>query len=303
MLSILKSRSKKKRSILNKQSVGKKSKSDSTDKFFQWSVAAKALLFTALVVLLWGVGIRLFDKFEQTVSYLNSLIVLSPTEWKIEVVNVAGQQLPDDVKREVYKIASKTLRKGTPAELSYLASQVESLGMLDSVKVIRPLADTLVLSANVRMPTLLVSVGSKTRFLTVDGTIFGDASDNTGNLSPNVPQVIVTGIFDNKATPGIDASQRIVVSVEESNHIKEAIEIWQRSVESGYEAKTVNFQKFKGFSVVLADETEIVLGLRPFEYKFKKLQGILEGLKRDGVIASRIELNYEGKAFIKEKKM
>jgi hypothetical protein len=52
----------------------------------------------------------------------------------------------------------------------------------------------------------------------------------------------------------------------------------------------------------LDDDTEIVIGLQPFAYKLKKLQNILDGLRRDGIVASRIELDYEGKAFIKERK-
>jgi hypothetical protein len=43
--------------------------------------------------------------------------------------------------------------------------------------------------------------------------------------------------------------------------------------------------------------------LGSFDYKVKKLRSILDGLKRDGVVASRIELDYEGKAFIKERRL
>ena len=175
--------------------------------------------------------------------------------------------------------------------------------MLDAVKVIRPLADTIILSAELRRPALLASVGGKTRFLTLDGTVYGDANDASGNQTGAHPSVLVGGILNQSPGASIDSSQRVVTSNEEKRHLLEAVDIWQRAIEAGVDVSSINFQKFRGFSILLADQTEIVIGIKPFDYKLKKLRGILDGLKRDGVVASRIELDYEGKAFIKEKKL
>ena len=304
MFRFLKSRTGKKRSTLDKQRVKGNAASKSTPgHVFSWSLAAKGLLGVAGLILVWGLSIRIFDKAVDVASYVNSLVVLPPHEWRIDVLSSGGAPLPEDVRREVYKIASKQLRQGSPAELSTLAKQVEGLGMLDGVKVIRPLADTVILSAEIRRPALLVSVGAKTRFLSLDGTVFGDSADNSGNPSGSLPTVLVTGIFDGRPNPAVDSSLRIIVTPEERRHLSEAIEIWQRSVESGVDVRSVGFQKFRGYAITLNDETEIVIGIKPFDYKLKKLRGILDGLKKDGVVASRIELDYEGKAFIKERKL
>jgi hypothetical protein len=139
--------------------------------------------------------------------------------------------------------------------------------------------------------------------MTLDGTVFGDAADNAGNPSSASPGVIITGVFDQRPNPTVDDSLRVIITAEERRHLFDALEVWQRSNESGVEIRQINFQKFRGFAVSLADGTEVVLGLKPFDYKLKKLRGILDGLKRDGVAAARIELDYEGKAFIKERKL
>ncbi|MEI6398653.1 MAG: hypothetical protein WCO71_07780 [Pseudomonadota bacterium] len=303
MFRALKPRGGKKRSILDKQRVKSSERSAKNDTFFSWSLAAKGLVGVLILTLLWGLSIRILDKTHEVTSYLNSVIVLAPREWRIEVTSKSGTPLPDDISREVYRLASRLLRTGNPTELSVLARQVESLGMLDAVKVIRPLADTIILSAELRRPALLASVGGKTRFLTLDGTVYGDANDASGNQTGAHPSVLVGGILNQSPGASIDSSQRVVTSNEEKRHLLEAVDIWQRAIEAGVDVSSINFQKFRGFSILLADQTEIVIGIKPFDYKLKKLRGILDGLKRDGVVASRIELDYEGKAFIKEKKL
>ena len=303
MFRALKPRGGKKRSILDKQRVKATDGSAKDSPLLTWSLAAKGLLCVFLLALIWGLVIRLVDKTREVVSYLNSAIVLAPSEWRIEVISKNGTPLAEDVSRQVYGIAARILRTGNPYELSILARQVESLGHLDSVTVIRPLANTVILSAEIRRPALLASVGGKIRFLTTDGTVFGDASEASDYPAGVKPVVLVDGIFDQRPGAGIDSSQRVIATSEEKRHLLEAIEIWQRSTDASVDVASINFKKFRGFSILLGDQTEIIIGIRPFDYKLKKLRGILDGLKRDGVVASRIELDYEGKAFIKEKKL
>jgi len=302
---IFKPQSQKKRSILAKQKIkpSQKASEKSASPGKSRSFAAKASLLLLLFILMWGVGIRIYDKINELASYLHSVVMLPPREWRIEVISAGGTPLPEDIRREVYKVASKFLKQGSPGELSLLSRQVESLGMLESVKVIRPLSDAVILSAELRRPALLIQVGSKTRFLTMDGAVFGDALDNSGNPSAARPTVLVSGIFDQRPNPSLDTSLRIITTGEERRHLANALEIWQRSADAGIEIKMISFQKFRGFALTLPGETEIVIGIAPFDYKLKKLRGILDGLAREGIVASRIELDYEGKAFIKERKL
>ena len=302
MLGFLRPKNPRKRSVLARQKVKPGSQKGSAG-HPAWSVAAKGLIVVLIVVVVWGLGLRLLDKISDVSSYIASSLVMPPKEWRIEVVNSAGTQLPDDVRRDVYKIAHKGLKTGSPGELRQLARQVESAGLLESVRVVRPLIDTVILTAEIRRPTLLIDVGGRTRFLTADGTVFGDASENSTQPNISKPSVRLTGIFDQRPTPQVDASNRIVTNSDERRHLRDALDVWRLIGENNIPAKLINFQKFRGYALTLQDDTEIVIGLKPFAYKLKKLNDILAGLARDGVVASRIELDYEGKAFIKERKL
>jgi hypothetical protein len=302
MFGFLRPKSQRKRSVLAKQKVKSSPKAQKSGGQ-AWSFAAKGLLGVLFVVIVWGLGIRISDKIQEIGSYVNSILVLPPKEWRIEIVNSIGAHLPEDVKREIYKIAAKSLRTGSPQELRTLARSVESSGMLEAVRVIRPVTDAVILTAELRKPSLLIDIGTKTRFLTADGTIFGDAADSSTHSNHPKPNVRVTGIFDQRPNPQLDQSQRVITTSDERRHLEDALEIWGLVRNSGVEIKSVSFQKFRGYALILDDDTEIVIGLQPFAYKLKKLQNILDGLRRDGVVASRIELDYEGKAFIKERKL
>ncbi len=295
-------KSAKKRTVLRKQRV----KGDKFDKLvprFSWSFAAKSLVAIFCGFLIWGLGIRAADKVRQSVAYLNSFLVLTPNEWNIEVAGSSGEKLPDDTRNEIYRVAQKIVKTGSAAELRALSRHVESIGMLDSVKVIRPVTNTIIVQANLRRPALLVEVGSKVRFLTADGTVFGDTSQPSNYSVAASPSVLVSGIFDARGSLGVDPSTRLPLQNDERLHVTDAIDIWQRSAVAGVDVRSIRYQRFRGFTITLADDSEIVLGLRPFEYKISKLRSILDGLKRDGIVASRIELDYDGKAFIKEKRL
>lgn len=302
MLGLFRPKNSRKRSVLARQRV-KAGPQKGHAVHPAWSVAAKGLILVLIVVIVWGIGLRLLDKITDISSYVASVLVMSPKEWRIEVVNGLGAPLPDDVRRDVYKIAQKGLKTGSPSELRLLSRQVESAGLLESVRIVRPLVDTVVLTAEIRRPTLLIDVGGRTRFLTADGTVFGDINDTTVQLNFPKPSVRLTGIFEQRPNPQIDSSNRVITNSDERRHLRDALEIWRLVEENKIQVKQLNFQKFRGFALLLDDDTEIVIGLKPFAYKLKKLNDILAGLARDGVVASRIELDYEGKAFIKERKL
>jgi hypothetical protein len=299
LVGIFSKKSGRARSILKKQKVAPSPSTSNSN--FSWSFAARALVALAAVFVVWGIGVRLYDKVSESFSYLNSLIVLSPQEWKIEVINSAGQPLPDDVRNEVYRAAQKHLKSGHSSDLLSLAKQIDGLGTLDNVRLIRPVGDTLVISANLRQPILYVEAFGKLRLLTSDGTLYGEVADP--GASSSTPLAVVSGVFDQRGTSAGDASSKINITADERAHLLDAVELLNRASEQGLDVRRIHYQKFRGFSLTTGEGSEIIVGLGSFDYKVKKLRGILDGLKRDGVIASRIELDYEGKAFIKERRL
>ena len=65
--------------------------------------------------------------------------------------------------------------------------------------------------------------------------------------------------------------------------------------------KKINYDEFRGFSgQLLKNNYSVVLGFPPFEPKYKKLNRIIYELKTQGKFSANIELDYQGKAFVKK---
>ena len=65
--------------------------------------------------------------------------------------------------------------------------------------------------------------------------------------------------------------------------------------------KSINFDEFRGFSGMLSNNNyNVVIGFPPFEAKYKKLNRIIYELKTQGKFSAKIELDYQGKAFVKK---
>jgi hypothetical protein len=299
---LLRPKSSKKRSVLARQRISSAASRGKTNGA-AWSFPAKGLMLLLLVFGAWALSIRLLDKISEISSYAMSVLVVPPKQWRIEMIDSNGTPLPEEIRRDVYKLAAKGLKTGTPSELLSLAKRINTLGVLESVRVIRPVIDTLILTAKLRRPVLLIDVAGRTQFLTADGTVFGDANHSPPNPHFILPSVRLTGIFDETRKPQSDQSNQIITTSSEREYLMDALDIWRLVSENDIPIKQLDFQKFRGYTLTLKDDTEIIIGIKPFEYKLKKLNDILAGLARDGVIASRIELDYEGKAFIKERKL
>lgn len=259
----------------------------------------------ALASVAWSSRNSLHSAFISTRNSVGNFLVLAPNEWIVHMASPDGTPLGDELKKEIIKIASSKLKSGSPSELEQLVESIEGIGSLENIHVIRPQYSTIVVSAATRQPALLIQVGSKIRYLTTEATVYGDASSQVGNSGGVQPTVIVSGVFDGRSGSTIqqDRSARIITTPDEHQILVNAIALWRVCLNQGLALRAVSYQKFRGFDVRLEDESEVVLGSAPFEYKVEKLVGIFAKLRKQGVTASRIELDYDGKAFIKERKL
>ena len=236
---------------------------------------------------------------------ISKVLVLAPKEWHVHMAGPDGNPLGEELKREILKTASSILKTGSPSELQTLEESLEGIGSLENIQVIRPQYGTVVISAATRQPAMLVQVGGKIRYLTAEATVYGDTSNQSGNPNGVQPTVLVSGIFDARPPSSIqlDHSARVITTPEEHQILLNVIALWRISLNQGLALRAVTHQRFRGFDIKLEDDSEVILGSAPFEYKMDKLVGIFAKLRKQGVTASRIELDYDGKAFIKERKL
>ena len=88
---------------------------------------------------------------------------------------------------------------------------------------------------------------------------------------------------------------------EDAAIIKEANQLLTLLEQQNIPIKTIHFDRHLGFEVTTRSLTKISLGRAPFQIKMERLQRAMHMSLKNGMEVERIELDYTGKAFIKEK--
>jgi hypothetical protein len=275
----------------------------------QTSIRGRVFLFSLAIfssIVAFALMSNIGGKLQLLWNDTTNLAMLTPRSWNVQVRDLSSIPLSDESRREIHRIASKHLKSGHPDELLKIAQATEASGHLEQTKVLRLLSDTIVVTTQSRVPVLIVEVGSKKRYLTAEGTIYGEVSSLPADSDEGREvSVLLTGVFDNRSEPpiGFDDNGRLRTTNDEKKILIDALNVLRISKNASFKITKINYQTFRGFLVTLEDSTEIVLGFSPFDYKINKLTGILSKIKSQGIIAARIEIDYEGKAFIKERKL
>lgn len=231
-----------------------------------------------------------------------STIGKSKISWKLVVRTTDERPLRDEQMAEIAAIVRDTVVSGKKSELKTASRLIVQRLALGVAAVTRSGKSGLVVSVSQRVPLLGV-YADKARFLAEDGTVYGDYLTESDPGSPIGP--VVTGIFDNRAESFTSSGNGALdLGAEEVSLLKETAELYKAIRTSNLKIKSMDFRRFRGFFVVLQNsETEVALGRSPFAGKLTRLNEILTRFEKTSSTAARIELDYQGKAFIKEKKL
>ena len=137
------------------------------------------------------------------------------------------------------------------------------------------------------------------RYIGTDGAIYGSP-----NPSESCPGPILRGVFETGRKYQFNRDATLTLSQEELNIALQSLALMGALETAQLSPSTINYAKFRGFIVTLqGSSTEISLGFPPFEGRLQKLSQLLERIATSGSEALRIELDYQGKAFVKLKKI
>jgi len=265
------------------------------------SVALGCAVLVAVAFAYFKIPSSQLARFSQR-SLSSSKLESSHIDWKIVVRTTDDRPLSDEQMSEVDALVRKNMRSGKKSELQAAARQIAQKMALGVVAVTRSGKRGLVVSVSQRVPLLGV-YADKPRFLTESGVVYGDyalAQDLGSAIGP-----VVNGIFANRSEPfTITTAGTLDTDEEELVLLMEAAELYKNIRDNNLKVKSVDFRRFRGFFVTLEKtETEVALGRSPFKSKLQRLDEILGRLEKTASTAARIELDYQGKAFIKEKKL
>lgn len=182
------------------------------------------------------------------------------------------------------------------ASLADLARTAGSLAPLSKVEIIRAAPGKIVVGFERRTPALRIDRGNDPtviRLVDSAGFIYGSCCvlpiQESESLLP-----LLTGLPAADQTGGN--------SKEEQALIREALGLNEGLTAKNIKTSAIRYQNHRGFFVIMEPgPIEISIGRPPFDDKISRLAEVLERVDRQKV--SRIELDYHGKAFIKERKL
>jgi hypothetical protein len=229
----------------------------------------------------------------------DAIVAATPegTAWNVTIKVADDTPLVDKQRDEIVKTARRLLGKGTKQELARAAAAIQQLDAYADVHVIRLSAASVAVQVHQRTPLFCIEA-DRLRFVAASGEVYGQAERE------RCQSLIVTGLFEPGTRFTLRPDMTVALEAEDRTLVREAIDLSQQTRSKGLALASMSVLRYRGFSIVLAGPgTEVAMGRAPFAPKLEKLEGILQKLAAKQQLAARIELDYQGKAFIKLKKM
>lgn len=213
-------------------------------------------------------------------------------QWQIELRAVDRQPLSTEVRDFILTSAQTTLISGRSAELQETVALLADDPRIAEAKLFRSDRQRVVIFVDVHRPLLITKVNGRWHYLSEEGKIYAVAERQD---YPQLLGVLTDGYL-------LDSEDVVIVEPKEQQIIGQAIDLFTMARDGGLSLQKLLFEDHRGFRVkITGSDTEIFLGNAPFAAKLHKLREILVSLQAKNRQATRIELDYIDKAFIKEK--
>jgi hypothetical protein len=171
-------------------------------------------------------------------------------------------------------------------QLRDLAQLAATAAPLARTSIVRLAPDRIALAFDKRIPSLRAgSEGS--RLVDADGYVYGSCC-------------VLPGQEEESALPVLEGITVTTGTIDPL--IREAVELKNELQGVELTMTALRFHPHRGYVVVMQpDSLEVAMGRSPFADKVSRLTDVLRRVDRERI--SRIELDYHGKAFIKERKL
>ncbi len=213
-----------------------------------------------------------------------------PVTWQIDIRASGNDPISEKSKDLITHTAKTLLKDGDSESLEALTLAIRHLDVYEDVHVIKIRPGLVSIFVKERSPFFcLISDKDKIKYVTRTGDIYGTTD------APDAPpcSIVLSGIKEAKLTP--DLLRKTLL---------EAGDLLELGSTAGFTFTKMLFNPYRGFTVWLKEGgTEVAMGRLPFHDKFPKLKEILSNVANKSEIAVRVELDFNGKAFIKTQKM
>lgn len=206
---------------------------------------------------------------------------------------LAAQSLdPEDQVR--IRESYRSLDQVNAQTLLPMARQLHQSMGLRTINIIQTAPHRLWIATEPFEAQLLVEL-DRIRYVTEDGIIFGQLAENEISTLP-----LLKGL-DRKAPLVRSPNGTLIPSSGNQRIIEDTILAIQEGKRYNIQYRSMIYDDFRGLTGELQEPAyRITLGFKPFDRKYLKLDKILASLKQRGLTSATIELDYKGKAFVKE---
>ena len=276
---------KKKTSVLSRQRP-KKSRKNSG---FSWSKLCLYVGCTLAVLILAGT-------FFYVYSGKTTVVAGKSRNWKLTIKAEDKSLLGNQEEQAIIQAVKAHVTEGDQRDLVKAIAAIKTDETFAKVHFVRTGLDQLTLYYAKRVPVMCYQ-GEQLHYISTAAEIYGFVED-----PQTCPGPVVTGILEErKKSP---KNVVLALSAEEQKNTENALQLSKNLAYYKHEPTKLSFEKYRGFFINIKDlETDIALGNPPFETKLEKLGEVLKKISSKGEVAQRIELDFQGKAFIKMKKL
>jgi hypothetical protein len=286
--------SRRKSSVLSRQKA-KRAKAGKR----RWLKPIAALIILAAVVSGLGYG------WTQAASLWRDAHPIASVPWQVEIKLIAGEALSPDLASDVLGMAKDGLGDGTPSELRDLAEEIQKAGSFSAVHVLRTGPHAAVIQIEPRVPVLCLQL-DRLYYVTSKGDAYLPGRNAKIETCPGP---VLSGVLgENDPQPSLADDLALELKPDAGSKLRDAVDLLAHAATFGLTPAHIAFEPYRGYSMTMgaaADGTalEVAIGRAPFADRLAKLKDLLDKLAAKQEQAARIELDYQGKAFIKLKKM
>ena len=225
---------------------------------------------------------------------------LRKTAFKVTLDVTRESPLQEQLHQELVRFVTAKLTNANPSELLKIAKLSQRKFHLEKVVVAKVASDRVVVTVN-RRQMMFCLEADKLRFVSTSLTVYGHPStEDCQNLT-------VDGIYksEKQRDQNLAGDGSLILSSQEKKGLEEVAKFLQTFDKTIInEIKSVHYNYYRGLLFTHGDsDTVVIVGFSPFHSAKSRLERVLNQLSDSKKVASRIELDYPGKAFIKYKNM
>jgi len=232
--------------------------------------------------------------------HLQSMSHRLVANWEIQAHLAAGESLEgeEQTTSSLEEFVSQQLTNTKQVDFQTLAQQIQAKFTFDQVSIVQTGGSSLAIEYRPRHPIMRVKA-DEIRLVSAAGQIYGVARHPTDD---GLPLIEGLNFGSNDHLKWSDA-KTLVLDAKTETALKEILTLHNDAKAAGFNFDLYSYAPFRGITThEVQKNIEIVVGRPPYAQRLESLKKILSNLEQRGSQAQRIELDYQGKAFIKEKR-